>query len=65
MQLNIAPYITLQMIKIYFSVKKTLKKFNKYINRDLQLTIDWRRSNKLSLKISKTELVLFKLKRKR
>lgn len=44
------------------STKKTLNIINKYINRDLQLNIDWRRSNKLSLQTSKTELVLFKLK---
>ena len=38
-------------------VDKSLKKINKHINRDLQLTVDWVRANKTSLNTSKTETV--------
>ena len=40
-QLNIAPYITLQMIQTYVSEKNHTKKIIKHINRDLLLTADW------------------------
>ena len=42
-----------------------LKKINKHINRDLKLTVDWIRANKLSLNASKTEIVLFKPRNKK
>ena len=38
-------------------VDKSLKKINKHINRDLQLTVDWIRAIKTSLNTSKTEIV--------
>ena len=60
-QLNLVPYITLLMIQIYSS----LKKINKHINRDLKLIVDWIRANKLSLKASKSNIVLFKSRNKK
>ena len=60
-QLNLVPYITLLMIQIYSS----LKKINKHINRDLKLIVDWIRANKLSLKASKSNIVLFKFRNKK
>ena len=36
----------------------------RHINRDLQLTVDWIRANKLSLNASKTEILIFKAKYK-
>ena len=38
----------------------SLKKLNQHINRDLKLAVEWLRANKLSLNISKTELVILK-----
>ena len=52
------------MIQIYSSLIN-LKKINKHINRDLKLTVDWIRANKLSLIASKTEIVLFKPRNKK
>ena len=45
-------------------IDKSLKKINKYINRDLKCAVDWIRANKLSLNTSKTEIVLFKTRNK-
>ena len=36
----------------------------KHINHDLSLVVQWLRSNKISLKVDKTKLVLFSPKRK-
>ena len=46
-------------------IDKSLKKINKHINRDLKLTTDWIRANKLSLNASKTEIVLLKPRNKK
>ena len=46
-------------------IDKSLKKINKHINRDLNLTVDWIRANKLSLNASKTQIVLFKPRNKK
>ena len=46
-------------------IDKSLKKINKHINRDLKLTVDWIRANKLSLNASKTEIILFKPRNKK
>ena len=43
---------------------KSLKKINKYINRDLKCAVNWIRANKLSLNTSKTEILLFKTRNK-
>ena len=43
---------------------KSMKKINKYINRDLKLVVQWNRASKLSLNTSKTELKIFKPKNK-
>ena len=44
---------------------KSLKKINKHIDRDLKLTVDWIKANKLSLNASKTEIVLCKPRNKK
>ena len=46
-------------------IDKSLRKINKHINRDLKLTVDMIRANKLPLNASKTEIVLFKPRNKR
>ena len=46
-------------------IDKSLKKINKHINRDLKLTVDWIRANKLSINASKTEIILFKPRNKK
>ena len=45
-------------------VDKSLKKINKHVNHDLALITVWLRANKISLNTSKTEIVLFRSKRK-
>ena len=39
-------------------IKSFLKKMNEHINKDLKLTIDWIRANKLSLNACKTKIVI-------
>ena len=43
---------------------KSLKKINKHINQDLSFLSKWLRSNKISLNTSKTEIIIFRPKRK-
>ena len=45
---------------------KSMKKINKHINHDLSLTVvvQWLRSNKISLNADKTEIIIFRSKRK-
>ena len=45
-------------------INKSMKKINKHINHDLSLIVQWFRSNKISLNVDKTELVIFSPKRK-
>ena len=41
--------------------EKSLKQLNKKVNRDLKLTVEWVRANKLSLNANdKTEIITFK-----
>ena len=44
--------------------EKSLKKLNKKVNHDLKLLVHWLRANKISLNTAKTQIVLFKNKRK-
>ena len=46
-------------------MEKRLKKMSRYINRGLKLVVEWIRANKLSLNISKTELVISKSRHKK
>ena len=43
---------------------KSLKKINKHTNQDLSFLSKWLRSNKISLNTSKTEIIIFRPKRK-
>ena len=43
---------------------KSLKKLNSKVNHDLKHLSDWLRANKISLNAKKTEIILFKTKRK-
>ena len=45
-------------------VEKSLKQLNKKVNRDLKLTVEWVRTNKLSLNAKKTEIIIFKPRNK-
>ena len=45
-------------------LNKSLKKINKHINQDLLFLSKWLRSNKISLNTSKTEIIIFRPKRK-
>ena len=46
-------------------IDKSLKKINRHINKDLKLTFDWIRAKKLSLNVSKTEIISFKPRNKK
>ena len=46
-------------------IDRSLKKISEYFSRDLKLTVDWIRANKLSLNASKTGIVSFKPKNKK
>ena len=43
---------------------KSLKKLNKHVNHDLSLLCHWLRANKISLNADKTELILFRSRKK-
>ena len=45
-------------------INKSLKRLNKLLNIDLKNLTNWLNANKSSLNISKTELIIFKPKRK-
>ena len=48
---------------LHFS--KSVNKLNKYINLDMKNLTDWLNANKISLNVKKTELVIFKQKKKK
>ena len=48
-----------------FIANKSLKKINKFINRDLVLINEWLRANTVSLNTTKTEIIIFRAKNKR
>ena len=60
---NLVLLIILLIIPTYSSLKFP-QKVNEHINRDLKLTIDWIRANKLSSNAIKTEIVIFKARNK-
>ena len=43
---------------------KSIKKLNKLVNIDLKNLLYWLNANKISLNVKKTELIIFKYKRK-
>ena len=45
-------------------INKSLKRLNKLLNSDLKNLTNWLNANKISLNVSKTELIIFKPKRK-
>ena len=42
-----------------------MKKLNKFVNIDLKNLVNWLNTNKISLNVKKTEMVIFKSKRKK
>ena len=48
---------------LYFG--KSIKKLNKFVNIDLKNLANWLNANKISLNVKKTEIVIFKSKRKK
>ena len=46
-------------------IDKSLKKINKHFNRDLKLTVDCIKANKLPLNANKSEIALFKPRNKK
>ena len=44
---------------------KSIKKLNKFVNTDLKNLVNWLNANKISLNVKKTEMVIFKSKRKK
>ena len=64
--------LTIKHCKVYhfadganlLNIVKSPKHLNKFINIDLQNLTKWLNANKISLNVSKTEMVLFRTKRK-
>ena len=48
---------------LHFS--KSVNKLNKYVNLDMKNLTDWLNTNKISLNVKKTEVVIFKYKKKK
>ena len=48
---------------LHFS--KSVNKVNKYVNLDMKNLINWLYTNKISLNVKKTELVIFRYKKKK
>ena len=44
---------------------KSIKKLNKLVNIDLKSLVNWSNANKISLNVKKTEMIIFKSKRKK
>ena len=44
------------------NIKSTIKEINKYVNKDLSSLSKWLNANKISLNITKTEVLIFKHK---
>ena len=44
---------------------KSIKNHNKFVNIDLKNLVNWLNANKISLNVKKTEMVIFKSKRKK
>ena len=45
-------------------INKSLKRLNKHLNNDLKNLTNWLNANKIPLNVSKTELIIFKPKKK-
>ena len=46
-------------------ISKSIKKLNKFVNFDLKNSSNWLDANKISLNVSKTELIMFKPRMKK
>ena len=46
----------------FLNIKTTIKEINKYVNKDLRSLSKWLNANKISLNITKTEVLIFKHK---
>ena len=47
-----------------FNVKQSIKEINKSVNKDLKSLLHWLNANKISLNVTKTEVVIFRAKGK-
>ena len=63
-QLELPPIQSLLLI-IFFPINDSIKKLNKAVSSDLRNLTNWLNANKISVNVSKTELILFKLKMKK
>ena len=46
------------------NIKDSIKKINKVVNKDLKFLIQWLHANKISLNVAKTEVIIFRRKKK-
>ena len=54
------------MIPIYYIyIGKSIKKLNKFVNIEPKNLVNWLNVNKISLNVKKTEMFIFKSKRKK
>ena len=46
------------------NIKDSIKKINKVVNKDSKFLIQWLHANKISLNVAKTEVIIFRRKKK-
>ena len=46
------------------NIKDSIKKINKVVNKDLKFLVQWLHANKISLNVAKTEVIIFRRKKK-
>ena len=63
-QFNTVKCITLLMIQIFLHTNKSVKNLNKLVNSDMKHLNNWLSANKISLNKDKTDLVIFKSRKK-
>ena len=61
---NSARFIILLMTNL-LHISKSIKKLNKFVNFDLKNLSNWLNANKISLNVSKTELIIFEPRMKK
>ena len=49
---------------MHLNIKDSIKKTNKVVNKDLKFLIQWLHGNKISLNVAKTEVIIFRRKKK-
>ena len=54
----------MQPIRIFLNIKDSLKKIKKVVKKDLKFLVQWLNTNRISLNVAKSEVAIFRRKRK-